>query len=135
LSTINYTTKGTTINNSNPGVFFYWAEIKVMTGGSFTVTQSVPTYTPTKGTQYFAVTSGSFVYTTGCTTLSSIKSGGQTTTFSLSGPGTYIIGIKYSAKSIVGSGPAGTTKNFTYPYTFQITGFSASLQKLNLVHS
>jgi hypothetical protein len=125
-------------------VFFYFVKVTVTTGGSqsFAITQST-TYTPTTGTQYFAVTPGSAVYDSGCNVIAQIPEGAPTvsggvatTTVTFSGaPGTYFIGLKYSAKSIVGSGPANTTPGFSYPYTIQTSGVAGSAQGLNLVHT
>jgi hypothetical protein len=70
LSGIAYATKGTTISEDNPGVLFYWVKVKVSTTGtqSFKITQ-VTDYSPTTGTRYFSLASGSGAYDGSCNTL------------------------------------------------------------------
>jgi hypothetical protein len=143
LGTVFYSTKGTgttaTISSDNPGVLFYWVKVTATAGQSFTITQTT-TYNPTpKSSAYFTLANGSFVYTNpGCTTVGgttitqSPTTGAVTVTFAAAG--NYIIGIKYSTKSVVGSGPASTVSGFSYQYTFSM-GTTATTSGVQLQHS
>ncbi|HEV2474950.1 MAG TPA: hypothetical protein VGX22_00315, partial [Candidatus Dormibacteraeota bacterium] len=131
------TNKGTTITSDNPGVMFYWVKITVVTGGNhtYTITQST-TYTPAFGNNLFNVAAGSFAYDSNCNTLSTtLGSDPSNLTVAFKGaPGVYYIGIKYSPKSIVGSGPASTTPGSSYTYTFATTGVGGSTSTIKLTH-
>jgi hypothetical protein len=143
LSSVTYATKGTTITSENPGAFFYWVRIAVSTAGSqsFTITQAT-TYAPTTGTRYFTLpSSGSVAYGPSCTTLATQLNGGTATnptvtiSFSAAAAGTYFIRLKYSTSSVVGSGPAFTSRSAgSYTYAFQTTGLSSSTSTLVLQH-
>ncbi|HEV2414630.1 MAG TPA: Ig-like domain repeat protein, partial [Candidatus Dormibacteraeota bacterium] len=143
LTDVFYNTSGTAISNDNPGVLFYWVQVHASSAGAqtFTITQST-TYNPTTGARFFSVAAGSFAYDSSCnalsTTLSTSVSGGvQSLTVKFNAPaaGTYVIGIKYSPKSIVGSGPASTSHGPNYVYTFATTGVVGSTSTVNLTHS
>jgi hypothetical protein len=143
LSTVNYdttTAKGiTSISKvSTTGNFFYWVSIPVASPGtqSFTITQST-TYGATSGDPFFEPASGGKAYDGNCNDLqTTITGGGASVTvgFTAATAGTYIIGLKDSTKSIIGSSPASSTPGFTYGYTFSTTGVSGSTQGLNLTH-
>jgi hypothetical protein len=137
---VTYSTKGQTISQTAPGVFFYWVKVTVSSAGpqSFTITQST-TYSPTKGTNLFALASGSFAYNGNCGTLSTSFSGNdasRTVNFTAGSAGTYYIGLKYTTGSIVGSSPAATkfVSPFNYLYTFATTGVSGSTSTIALNH-
>ena len=138
LSTINYSTKGTTISQTNEGVFFYSIKLTLGTGSQTIAINQTTTYAPTSGTPFFALASGSSAYDANCTTLNTkiataTAHGAATTnvTFTAGTPGTYYLGIKYSTGSIVGSGPAATAAGAAYTYTFASSG---SISKLTLRH-
>jgi hypothetical protein len=143
LSSVTYATTGTTITSDNPGAFFYWVRVAISTAGSqsFTITQAT-TYAPTTGTGSITLaTSGSVAYGPSCTTLARQLNGGTTTkptvtiSFSAAAAGTYFIRLKYSTASVVGSGPAFTSRSAgSYAYTFQTTGLSSSTATLVLQH-
>jgi hypothetical protein len=140
LGSVLYSTKGTTISSDNPGVLFYWVAETVTASGpqSFTITQTT-NYSPSKGTQYFGLAAGSSAYNGQCTTLAtglSVSGTGAsvTVTFNAAAPGTYYIGLKYSTKTVVGSGPASTTPGFFYQYTFS-DGTVAGTSGVKLQHS
>jgi len=135
LGPVTYATKGKTISSINPGVFFYWVKVTVSSAGpqAFFITQST-TYSPTTGTNLFALAAGSFAYDGSCNTLSTTITGGADNlkvAFNAAAPGTYFIGIKYSTRSIVGSSPATTN----YLYTFSTTGVGGSNSTINLNHA
>ncbi len=104
---ITYSTKGTKISQTAPGVIFYWVKVTVSSAGTqtFTIMQST-TYSPTTGTKLFAVASGSFAYNGNCNTLATTIGGtnaSRTVTFTAAAAGTYFIGIKYTTSAVVGS--------------------------------
>jgi hypothetical protein len=138
---IQYSTSGTKISTDNPGVIFYWVKLTVASSGSqtFHITQST-TYSPTTGTSLFALGAGSFAYDGNCNTLSTKITGTPAdlaVTFNATTAGTYIIGLKYSPKSIVGSSPAATTfvAPYNYLYTFSTTGVIGSTSTVALNHT
>ena len=117
----------------NPGVFFYWVQVDATAGSNtFTIDQAITT--GNFDSHYFSQAAGSFVYDSTCTKINSSisTSGGVTTiTFNAASAGTYIIGVKYDAGSVVGfSAPSPST---TVHYTFTLDGFSSSTEGLDLV--
>ena len=103
----------------SPGVFFYWVKVTATAGSNtFTINQTITT--GNYDSNFFSQANGSFVYTSGCTKVSTQSistSGGVTTvTFNASSAGTYIIGIKYDASSVAGfTAPSpGTTVHYTF---------------------
>jgi hypothetical protein len=137
---ITYATSGTTISTTAPGVFFYWVKVTVSSAGTktFNITQTT-TYSPTTGTSLFAKANGSFAYNGSCSTLSTTITGtdaNRKVVFTAPAAGTYYIGIKYTTKDIVGSGPAATkfVPPFNYQYTFSTTGVAGSSSTLALNH-
>jgi hypothetical protein len=134
LSSLQYSVKNGNVSAVNPGVFFYWIKVTATAGSNtFTINQAITT--GNFDSHFFASTSGSNVYKSDCTAIkpppSIITSGGVTTvTFNASSAGTYIIGIKYNAKSVEGfSAPSPTTVS----YTFSAGGVPGSTQGLDLV--
>jgi len=117
LTAINYTLSnaGKISQNVNPGVFFYFTKITTTTANqTVTVSQS---NTSTNNAALFQVQSAN-IYTSTCGTLASgtLINNGTGASFTLAAPGTYIIGIKYTTKSIAGTTapvPADITYNFT----------------------
>jgi hypothetical protein len=138
---ITYSTKGTTISQTAPGVIFYWVKVTVSSAGTqtFTITQST-TYRPTKGTQYFTLASGSFAYAGNCNKLTTTIGGtdaSRTITFKAAAAGTYYIGLKYTPSDVVGSSPAATkfVSPYNYLYTFSTTGVAGSTSTVALNHN
>ena len=135
LSGLSYSvSNGKIKNNVNPGVFFYWVAVTVPAGNnSFTITQTITT---NNFTGVFAFASGSSVFTSNCNSLSETftqdpVTGALTVTFNAPTAGTYIIGIKYDSKSIVGD-PA-PSPGTTVHYNFATTGVPGSTQELDLI--
>jgi hypothetical protein len=139
---IMYPTSGTTISQGvNPGVIFYWVKVTVSSPGSqtFHVTETT-TYSPTTGTKLFGLASGSFAYDGSCNTLATTITGtedGLQVFFTATTAGTYFIGLKYSPKDVVGSGPAATSfvPPFNYLYTFATTGVAGSTSTVAFNHT
>ena len=105
LGQINYSVSGGKIAQSiNPGVFFYYTKITTtLPNQVVTVSQS---NTSTNGAALFQVLNGqAYLYSTGCTTLltGTLNATSTGASFIVPTPGTYIISIKYSAKSIAGT--------------------------------
>jgi hypothetical protein len=137
---IAYSTKGTTISQVDPGVFFYWVKVTVTTTGkqTFNITQST-TYSPTTGSNLYTLASGSSAYDKNCNTVSTTITGtaaNHQVVFTATSAGTYYIGLKYSTNAIVGSGPAATAFKapYNYLYTFSTTQVAGSTSKLELNH-
>ncbi|MCL5109400.1 MAG: hypothetical protein M1401_11130 [Chloroflexi bacterium] len=111
LNQINYSVSGNKISQSvNPGVFFYWSKF-TSGGGSLTVVQgaSQPAY-------LFKVASWAKLYDSNCNfirdlTLNAAGTGVQDTI----GAGTFIVGVKYDSKSVVGlTKPNPATVTYTF---------------------
>jgi len=121
-------------NNVTPGVFFYWVSVTVPAGNnSVTITQTITTGNFT-GT--FNIASGSSVYTSNCNSLSETftqnpTTGALTVQWNAPTAGTYIIGIKYDSKSIVGD-PA-PSPGTTVHYNFATTGVPGSTSGLDVI--
>jgi hypothetical protein len=137
---IAYSTKGTTISQDDPGVFFYWVKVTVTTTGkqTFNITQST-TYNPTTGSKLYTLASGSSAYDKNCNTVSTTITGtdaNRQVVFTAGSAGTYYIGLKYSTGAIVGSGPAATSFKapYNYLYTFATTQVTGSTSTLALNH-
>jgi len=135
LSILNYSVQGGTIHQVNPGVFFYWVAVTAPAGNnSFTITQTITTG---NFTGKFDVASGSSVWTSTCVKASNVMitqntmTGAVTAQWTALTAGTYIIGIKYSANSVVGD-PA-PSPGTTVHYNFATTGVAGSTQGLDLV--
>jgi len=136
LSTIQYSVKNGTINQENPGVFYYWVRVTAAAGSNtFVVNQSITTGS---FSTLFGIASGSNVYSSSCSsvhagfTQSSINSttGTVTATFTAPAAGTYYIGIKFSLSSVTGkTAPTPTTVSYSY----STTGVPGSTNSLNLV--
>jgi len=134
LSILNYSVQGGTIHQVSPGVFFYWVSVTAPAGNnSFTITQTITTG---NFTGKFDIASGSFVWGSNCAKVSTqlitqnTMTGAVTAMFNAPTAGTYIIGIKYSANSVVGD-PA-PTGNGTVHYNFATTGVAGSTQGIDL---
>jgi hypothetical protein len=92
-----------------------------------------PNITTGNFSTYFAVASGSSAYRSDCVKLNTqiTQSGADTTVrFNAGSAGTYIIGIKYSANSVVGaSAPSPTTVH----YDISTNGVAGSTDGLDLM--
>ena len=114
-------------------MFFCWVEVDASAGSNtFTIDQAITT--GNFDSHFFSQASGSIVYNAGCTKINaniSTSNGVTTITLNASSAGTYIIGVKYDATSVVGfSAPNPGT---TVRYIFTLTGFSSSTEGLDLV--
>ena len=132
LATLNYSVSGGKIkNNVTPGVFFYWVSVTAPAGNNtFTITQTITTG---NFSTFFDMASGSSVFSSNCGSVSdTITQNGNTTTVSFNAPtaGTYIIGVKYDSKSVVGATAPNPT---TVHYDYATTGVPGSTSGLNLV--
>jgi hypothetical protein len=133
LGTINYTVNGNKIGQSiNPGVFFFYSRITTTTPNQVvTVTQ---TNTSTNNAALFQVMQGQAnLYTSSCGNLQTgtLTNNSSGTSFTVATPGTYVIGIKYSTKSIAGATPP-VPANITYNFATSLggtTGASVQLVK------
>src|SRR5262249_19047118 len=138
LSTVNYTAKGTTISQVDPGVFFYWVKVDVTSTGSKTykIDQSITTG---NFSTFFGVASGSAAFSPSCnklnTQISSALVNGKWVTHvtfnatNSTGLGTYFIGIKYSTAAVKGkTAPSPTTVH----YEFSTEGVNNSTDGLDL---
>jgi len=136
LNTVEYTLKNntTTIQQTNPGVFFYWVKVTAAAGSStFTVNQSITTG---NFTTLFALTSGSNVFDANCINglKPTITQSGPNVTVTWNAPtaGTYIIAIKYSTSNLAGvTGPP--SNNSTVQYQFTTGGVPGSTSAVNLM--
>jgi len=112
-------------------VFFYWVSVTAPAGSNtFTITQTITTG---NFSTFFDMASGSAVFSSNCGSVSNtITQNGNTTTVTFNAPtaGTYIIGIKYDSKSIVG---ATAPNPPTVHYSFETTGVSGSISGLDLI--
>ena len=136
LANLNYSVgnDGKIKQNVTPGVFFYWVKVTVPAGNnSFTITQTITTG---NFTGLFNFASGSSAYNPNCGNLSTTITQDPTTfavTVQFNAPtaGTYIIGVKYDSKSIVGL-PA-PSPGTTVHYDFATTGVPGSTSGLDLI--
>ena len=115
-------------------MFFYWVSVTVPAGNNvLTITQTITT---ANFTGKFNFASGSNVLNSSCgsvpdTITQNTNTGTVTVSFNAPVAGTYIIGIKYDSKSIVGlpaPGPATTVH-----YNFETTGVPGSISGLDLI--
>jgi hypothetical protein len=139
LSILNYSVKKGVIkklNNVNPGVFFYWVAVTVPAGNnSFTITETITTG---NFNRLFDIASQNNVFDSNCTSqhpniTQNPTTGNVTAQWNAPTAGVYIISIKYSANSVVGS-PA-PSPGTTVHYDFTTTGVPGSTQGLDLVKS
>jgi hypothetical protein len=134
LSSLNYSVSNGKIKNVTPGVFFYWVAVTVPAGNnSFTITQTITTG---NFTGLFDIGGGSNVFNSNCdsqhpTITQNTATGDVTAQWNAPTAGTYIISIKYDAKSIVGD-PA-PSPGTTVHYDFATTGVPGSTSGLDLI--
>jgi hypothetical protein len=113
-NTMFYGTSAGKINNVAPGVIFYYTTVTVGAGEALTITQSHTGTAPILG----LAQGQAKVYTLGCqTVLNSGTQNAQTGTISFAAlqPGTYIVQVKWSPKSLTGQPvPNPTTVYYTF---------------------
>jgi hypothetical protein len=134
LGNLNYSVAGGKIkNNVTPGVFFYWVAVTASAGNNvFTITQTITTG---NFNTFFNFTSGSQVFNSNCGSVSdtitqNTNTGAVTVSFNAPTAGTYIIGVKYDSKSIVGA-TAPTPP--TIHYKFETPSVPGSISGLDVI--
>jgi hypothetical protein len=136
LGSLNYSVAGGKIkNNVNPGVFFYWVAVTAPAGNnSVTITETITTG---NFNTFFNTASGSSAYNSNCGNVSTtITQNGNTTTVMFNAPtaGTYIIGIKYDSKSIVGAtAPNPPTVQYNFASALNGSPVPGSTSELDLI--
>jgi hypothetical protein len=117
LAGIFYKVSGGNITKSiNPGVFFYYTYVTTTTAGA-TVTTSQHA---TNSAPLFSLNQGHiWVYTASCALVSQPTQAGTSVSFTIATPGTYVLRLQYSTKSIAGL-TAPTASPSTY--SFDING-------------
>jgi len=133
LSSIQYSLKGKTgsqtINQVNPGVFFYWVNVTTKTSGPpYTITQTLSADTLTTK---FLLASGSFAYDANCNVIKNATiTQGSNGTVTVNGSGIVFIGLKYSTSAVVGKAAPNPA---TVTYTFNTTQVPSSSRSIDLV--
>ena len=122
LSEVQYSLKPGVINQTNPGVFFYW--VTVSGPGPFTINQ-----TNDGGLPYFPRASGAFAFDSDCNSITSatISQDGDGDV-TINGSGIAVIGVKYSTDSVKREPDPGTAT-----YTFELASDPTSAQSIDLV--
>ena len=124
LAQVNYSVSGGKIGQGiNPGVFFFYSKLTTTVPNQVvTVTQSK---TSTNNTPLFGVLNGqAWLWNLGCTTeLTGTVSGPNDgyATHTVPTPGTSIISVKYSTKTIAGA-PAPVPADITYNFATSLGG-------------
>ena len=110
---------GKITQNINPGVFFYFSTVTTTTANQ--VVNTSQETTNTTGAKFGIHQGQAWLWTSNCVTkiVGSQTGGGSTASFTVPIPGTYIIQIKYSPKSIVGT---ATPSPATSTYSFDTDG-------------
>jgi hypothetical protein len=123
LSEIGYSLKDGVINQTNPGVFFYW--VNVSGSGPLTINQ-----TNTGGLPSFPTAPGAFAYDSSCNSINSATiSQDGSGNVTITGSGITVIGVKFSTGSVVGQPDPGGTVT----YTFTLASDPSSSQSIGLV--
>jgi hypothetical protein len=129
LGQINYSTdsSGKIGQGINPGVFFYWTKITTSAANqTVTVSQS---NTSTNNAALFGVHQGwDRLYKGDCSSWTAgtvIGSNGSGASFTVPTPGNYVIGVKYSTKTIAGT-TAPVPANITYTFTTSLGALTAA---------
>jgi hypothetical protein len=135
LSSLQYSLKNGSINQVNPGVFFYWVKVTVPAGSNpFTITETITT--GNFSTPFALANGGNNVFDLNCNSLSETitqdpTTGTVTVTFNAPTAGTYIISLKYDSGSVKGAAaPSPTT---TVHYNFNTTGVPGSTSGIDLI--
>ena len=133
LTFTEYSLKGNppTINQVDPGVFFYWCKVQAAAGpNTFTVNESI---TSGNFSSLFAMQAGSNVWTSGCNTVHPTISqvgGAVTLQFNAPSAGTYVLLVKFSANSVKGA--AAPSPGTTVNYQISTGGVANSTEGLEL---
>jgi hypothetical protein len=133
LDAVNYSVVGGKIGQGiNPGVFFFYSKITTTTANQVvTVSQS---NTSTNGAASFQILQGqAWLWSGDCSSklVGTTTNGDSGASFVVAQPGSYIIGIKYTTKSLAGT-TAPVPANITYSFTTSLggqTGASVLLKK------
>ena len=126
LTVLTYSTKRGSIRQVSPGVFFYWFQVMAVPGLTVLAIDQEVTTNNFAGT--FDQASGSGVFATGCSKVAGASistSDGQTLiSFVAPSAGEYIVGVKYSASSLVGdvAPTAGTHGDFSVDWRLTLSG-------------
>jgi hypothetical protein len=140
LLNLNYSVQSGKIkNNVTPGVFFYWVKVTVPAGNNvFTITETITTgnFNTFFNLQQGGSGGGNNVYNSNCGTVSNTitqntNTGTVTVSFNAPVAGTYIIGLKYDSKSVVGAN--APSPGTTVHYNFATTGVPGSTSGLDLI--
>jgi hypothetical protein len=124
--------KGNVIQQTNPGVFFYWVKVTVPAGNnSFLVSQTITTG---NFSTLFTLASGSNVFDANCVNglkpTFTARGGSVSVQWNAPSAGTYIISLKYSTSSVVGvTAPSPPTVH----YEFSTAGVPGSTSGIDLV--
>ncbi|MHB8440123.1 MAG: DUF7507 domain-containing protein [Acidimicrobiales bacterium] len=128
LAGIFYKVSGGTITQSiNPGAFFYYTYVTTTTANQ-TVTTSQHA---TNSAPLFSLNQGHiWVYTApNCTLVSQPRQTGTSVSVTIAAPGTYVLRLQYSTKSIVGKTAPTASPSL---YSFDINGFDNAWVPLTL---
>jgi hypothetical protein len=128
LDQLSYTLNGGKIaKNISPGVFFFWTKITT-TVPNQVVTVSQSNTSSNNAALFTAQQDWVRLYTGNCGswTNGTQTNGGTGASFTVPTPGSYVIGIKWDGKSIVGTN-GGVPANITYNFTTSLVGTGASV--------
>jgi uncharacterized repeat protein (TIGR01451 family) len=116
---LSYGVKDGKVNTVAPGVIFYFTTITVAANNTpVSVTNTASPAFPSIEIQ----NGQAFVFTTGCVKVATMTVNGGTASVTLN-PGTYIIQIKYTPNSLVGTSVSGPPyPTFTYTFTTTVNG-------------
>src|SRR5262249_3390321 len=133
LGSITYPVNGNKIGQGiNPGVFFFFTRITTTTANQ--VVTVTPSNTSTNNAALFQIQIGqAILHTRSCGSLASgtLINNSSGASFTVATPGTYVIGLKYTTKSIAGTTPP-VPANITYNFVTSLggnTGASVQLVK------
>ena len=117
---------GKITQNINPGVFFYYTYVTTTTANqTITTSQHAGNSAP-----LFSLNQGHvWVYTANCALVSKPTQSGTSVSITIATPGTYVLRLQYSTKSIAGK-TAPTSSPTTY--TFDINGSDNASVRLTL---
>src|SRR5262249_47183060 len=136
LLSINYSLQSGTINQVDPGVWFYWTQVtaKPKADGTFSVIVDVDITTTTTFNKFWTVQSVSLFNAdcTGSTLTNSFTTNAATgeTTLNVSGAtteATYIVAVKYSKNGLTGITPPDKTV-IHYDVSTYLTDANATLK-------
>lgn len=126
LTTLLSTIKGNKINNTAPGVFFYYATVRKATGEAVSFTQTVNP-NPSSLPPYKVNQQQAYLYNLSCTIVAQLTISADGTTASGGGSlpaGDYILGVKFSTAAAKGSDVPSSlrdSRDLLATHTFQAT--------------